>query len=188
MLVLSSCYLWFVIPLPLHPLALLISGKYIFIFAVLFQSWNCHWILVCYSADPLTSSGIRNFRLRGLLLGDGEQLTVSLVVSLAAERRMAPMTRKQWERERSTIRRVYDPETGRNRLSTSTVNSCFTFMAFTWMSWLIMLIVECNQLWTQSHWDSFPRAAVALLIGSLHFNHGKVCHTYFFYLLLKFPT
>lgn len=29
---------------------------------------------------------------------------------------MRPMTKEEWEKKQNTIRRVYDPETGRNRL------------------------------------------------------------------------
>ncbi|CAM1301349.1 ARL6IP4 (predicted) [Pycnogonum litorale] len=32
------------------------------------------------------------------------------------ERKMVPMTKEEWERQQSVVRRVYDPETGRNRL------------------------------------------------------------------------
>lgn len=32
------------------------------------------------------------------------------------ERVMVPMTKEEWEKERNTIRHVFDPETGRNRL------------------------------------------------------------------------
>lgn len=33
-----------------------------------------------------------------------------------ARKAMAPMTKEEWEKQQSVIRRVYDPETGRNRL------------------------------------------------------------------------